>query len=306
MIVDVHTHTPTHRDAVPPSEHLSYDRWRADRTVVTTNSWADFDAAMEGVDVAIVFNIDVPDPLAATGCPTDPARINESTAEFVADAPDRRIGFMSVNPTRADAIDEVERCRDLGLVGVKLGANYQQFDPLGDDALAFYAHAERVGLPILFHQGASPIQDAPLRYAHPLVTDEIAMRFPQLRIVMAHMGHPWVRETVVTVRKHPNVYADVSAVCLRPWMLYEALLFATEWGATHKLLLGSDFPVSTPGETTAALRAVNDIVEGTRLPRVPSDIVDIVTSSDALGALGLAAPAAPPVDAHKFDAKQHP
>jgi predicted TIM-barrel fold metal-dependent hydrolase len=292
MIVDVHTHTPTHRDAVPSSERLSYDSWRVDRAVVTTNSWADFDVAMEGVDAAIVFNIDVPDPLAYTGLATDPARINESTAEFVADAPARRIGFMSVNPTRPDAIDEVERCRELGLVGVKLGANYQQFDPLGDDALAFYAHAERVGLPILFHQGASPIQDAPLRYAHPLVTDEIAMRHPELRIVMAHMGHPWVRETVVTIRKHPNVYADVSAVCLRPWMLYEALLFATEWGATHKLLLGSDFPVSTPRETTAALERVNDIVEGTHLPRIPDDTAARVTNSNALDALGLRLPPA--------------
>ena len=46
------------------------------------------------------------------------------------------------------------------------------------------------GLPILFHQGTSPIRTAPLRYAHPLVMDEIAIAFPDLRIVMAHLGHP--------------------------------------------------------------------------------------------------------------------
>ena len=61
------------------------------------------------------------------------------------------------------------------------------------------------------------MREAPLRYAHPLLMDEIAIRFPELRVVMAHMGHPWQRETIVTIRKHPHVYADVSALFYRPW-----------------------------------------------------------------------------------------
>ena len=91
------------------------------------------------------------------------------------------------------------------------------------------------------------MREAPLRYAHPLLMDEIAIRFPELRVVMAHMGHPWQRETIVTIRKHPHVYADVSALFYRPWSFYEGLRLATEWGALDKLLFGSDFPIATPG-----------------------------------------------------------
>lgn len=67
MIVDVHAHTPTHRDTVPAEESCVFTSWRTDRPVVTTNSWADFDSAMSAADVAIVFNIAVADPAATTG-----------------------------------------------------------------------------------------------------------------------------------------------------------------------------------------------------------------------------------------------
>ncbi|HEY8454489.1 MAG TPA: amidohydrolase family protein [Actinopolymorphaceae bacterium] len=294
MIVDVHNHTPTHRDAVPPDERLEFHGWRSDRPVVTTNSWADFDRDQSAADITIVFNIAVDDPLTATGLPYPPERTNDATAEFVAAAPHKRIGFMSVNPTAPGVFDEVERCRERGLVGVKLGPNYQNFDPLCEEARAFYRYCEREGLPILFHQGTSPIRSAPLRYAHPLVMDEIALEFPELRVVMAHMGHPFVRETVAVIRKHPHVYADVSSIYLRAWLAWEALTFAWEWGVTHKLLFGSDYPIATSAEAMAGLRRVGDIVAGTKLPRVPPEAIEEIIHADALSALGLRIPEAQP------------
>lgn len=290
MIVDVHTHTPTHVHDVPQEEFRSYSAWRTDRDVVTSNTWEDFDAAAEAADVAIVFNIAADEPLKSTGLDFAPEDTNTATAEYVAARPDKRVGFMSVNPNASDLWDQVEQARSLGLVGVKLGANYQEFEPLGDAAMDFYRYCEKNGLPILFHQGASPIRHAPLRYTFPLVTDEIAIAFPELRIVMAHMGHPWARETVVTVRKHPNVYADVSSIYLRPWVCYESLLFAVEWGAADKLFLGSDFPIATTAEAIDGIRRVNDIVEGTRMPRVPDEVIEGIIHADALGALGLEDP----------------
>ncbi|WP_419992578.1 amidohydrolase family protein [Streptomyces boninensis] len=287
VIVDVHAHTPTHEGPVPPAELRTYPNWRTDRPVVTSNSWADYDKAMADADVSIVFNIAVDNPLEATGLDYRPEDTNEATARFAAAAPSRRIGFMSVNPLHDGVLDEVERWRDRGLRGIKLGPNYQDFDPLCEQALALYAHAERVGLPILFHAGASPMRHAPLRYTYPLVTDEVALRFPELRIVMAHMGHPWGKETVVTIRKHPHVYADVSSIYLRPWVCYESLLSAVEWGAAGKLLLGSDFPIANTGEAMAGLRRVNDILEGTKLPRIPEEAIEGIIHVDALGALGL-------------------
>ena len=221
-------------------------------------------------------------------------RINESTAEFVASDPVRRIGFLSVNPDDPGALDEIERCRhDLGLAGIKLGPNYQRFDPLSAQAHAVYELSARLGMPIMFHQGTSPVRDAPLRYAHPLLMDEIAIRHPELRVVMAHMGHPWQRETIVVIRKHPNVFADVSAGFFRPWSFYEAMLVATEWGVLGKLLLGSDYPVATPTETIAGLRNINVIARKAGLPEVPADAIEEIIARDALSLLGLAKPAAP-------------
>lgn len=288
MIVDVHCHTPTHQDAVPEGERAVYANWRTDRPVTTTNSWAEFDAAMIDADVTIAFNIAADDPQRSTGLTYDPATTNTSTAKFCAANPTRRIGFMSVNPRWPNVLDEVDRCRELGLVGIKLGANYQAFDPMSHEACALYGKAQALGLPILFHQGTSPDRTAPQRYSHPMITDEIALNFPELRIVMAHMGHPWVRETVTVIRRHPHVYADVSSIYLRPWLEYEALITAVEWGATGKLLLGSDYPIATTAEAIAGLRRVNNVVEGTRMPTVPPEDVERIVYADALGALGLA------------------
>ena len=187
------------------------------------------------------------------------------------------------------ALDELERASDeLGLKGIKLGPNYQVFDPLGAAALRVYEVAERRGL-VLFHQGASPVQDAPLRYAHPLLMDEIAIRFPELRIVMAHLGHPWQRETIVTIRKHPHVYADVSALFYRPWSFYEGLRLATEWGALEKLLFGSDFPIATPAETAAGCAGERPD-RGHGLPPVPLDRIEELIERDPLPLLGLERP----------------
>jgi predicted TIM-barrel fold metal-dependent hydrolase len=284
VIVDIHSHVPTHRDRVPPNELVENAAWRPDRVVTATTTWADYDDAFAGIDVSVAFTI-------ARDRTRLDRELNDKVAAFVAAAPDRRIGFLSVHPDVDGAEDEVERCRsELGLKGIKLGPNYQIFDPLSPRALRIYELAERHGLPILFHQGASPVREAPLKYAHPLLMDEIAMRFPELRIVMAHMGHPWQRETIVTIRKHPHVYADVSALFYRPWSFYEGLRLATEWGALGKLLLGSDFPIATPAETIAGLRRVNDPIAGTALPAVPLDALEELINRDSLSLLGLEHP----------------
>jgi len=289
MIVDVHTHSPTHVQAVPENEKRTYSGWHSGDPVNTTNSWSDYQNGMAAADISIVFNIHVPDTERLVGTPGDPMRINENTADFVA-SDNNRIGFMSIDPMRYDWMEEMDKSIALGLVGIKLGANYQRFDPLSREALALYARAEKLSLPILFHTGASPVREAPLAYAHPLVTDEVAIRFPDLKIVMAHVGHPWVRDTIVTIRKHPNVYADVSAIYTRPMMVYEAMVMATEWGVMHKFLFGSDFPVTTPKYAMERLRAVNEIVEGTRLPKISLEQIEQIIHADALGILNLEDP----------------
>ena len=295
MIVDVHSHTPQYRHAVPADRVVVNTAWRPDRPVVATVSWDDYLAHQAPAAVSLVFNVawypaSAPQAYGPAAEPADwyQGNVNDATATFVRAHPERLIGFMALHPHDPHCLDELERCRtDLGLRGIKLGANYQNFDPLEARALAIYERAQREGLPILFHQGTSPVRDAPIRLAHPLLMDEIAMRYPDLKIIMAHMGHPWQADTCVVIRKHPNVYADISANFYRPYAFWEQLVRATEWNVLHKLLLGSDYPVTTIQETIDGLRGVNRVVAGTSLPRVPEDAIEALIERDALQLLGL-------------------
>ena len=291
MIIDVHTHTPTHRDHVPDAERVVNTAWRPDREVVATTTWADYAAMASEAKVDVAISCLIAAGRDATGLAVDITRINDMTADFVGDDRTHRIGFASVHPDEPGALEELERSvEELGLRGIKLGPNYQNFEPLSPNALALDGWAEARRVPILVHQGTSPIRAAPLRYAHPLVMDEVAIRFPELRVVMAHLGHPWQADTIAVIRKHPNVYADVSANFYRPWSFYNAMRLATEWNVLPKLLLGSDYPIATTAETIAGLRALAEIPRRSGLPEVPEPAVEAIIERDALACLGLERP----------------
>ncbi len=296
MIIDIHTHTPQFKEAVPASALVMNDRWRPDRAVAATFSWGDYLAAQVPAQKSVVFGVawnpgQMTDNLSGQGAGDTSwytGNVNDATATFVRAHPDRLIGFMSVHPYDATCLEEIERCRvDLGLRGIKLGANYQNFDPLESRALAIYEQAQKHGLPILFHQGTSPVRNAPIRLAHPLLMDEIAMRYPDLKIVMAHLGHPWQAESCVVIRKHPNVYADISGTFYRPFSFWEQMVKAAEWNVLDKVLFGTDYPITTVAETLDHLRRVNEIVEGTKLPRVPAEAIEAIIQRDSLALLGL-------------------
>ncbi|HEY6565454.1 MAG TPA: amidohydrolase family protein, partial [Pirellulaceae bacterium] len=265
--------------------------WRPDQatqTAVTPETWMD---AMSLVDRAIVFNI-ASDPRAESEDETDliyPApQVNDDTAAFVRQHPEKLIGFMSVNAHDPNALNEMDRCvGDLGLRGLKLGPNYQHVDPLSPEAFRVFGRAQELGLPVLLHTGTSPVQFAELDYAHPRHLDVVAREFPRLRMILAHMSHPWQIECFIVIRKHPNLFADISANFYRPWSCYNAFRHATEWGVLHKLLFGSDYPIVTPQETLDSLQHVNDVIAGTNLPPVPQDELDKIPYRSSLELLGL-------------------
>ncbi len=294
MIIDTHTHTPQYRDEI--LEDIQYNTvWRPDRAVKLPVNWEEYLKAMEPVDKAIVFGIaeldEEPD-----GRLADPLReqtrwkgdVNDMTAEFVRAYPDRLMGYMSVHPRDPNCLEEIDRCvSDLGLKGMKLGPNYQNFDPCGDAAFVVYARAQELSLPIVFHTGTSPRRYAALDYAHPRHFDRIAIAFPDLKMVLAHMAHPWQTTAIAVIRKHPNVYADVSALFYRPWSFYNCMRLAEEWGVLHKLLFATDYPASTPQESLEALRNPNRAIEGTNLPPISEAAMEEIINRDALSLLGL-------------------
>src|SRR5204863_7334860 len=130
-------------------------------------------------------------------------------------------------------------------------------------------------------------QKAPLKFSLPILLEDVAMLFPRLKMIIAHMGHPWIAETVVLIRKQPNFFADISALHYRPWQFYNALITAKEYGVLNKLLFGSDFPFTTPDATLESLRNFNNIVAGTNLPKLASEEIEMLIHSPTLDLLEL-------------------
>lgn len=279
MIVDIHTHVgeyPTHI-----SERFAVEA-RAAWPEVTLGGTLDghYSEALDGVDRAVVLAFDAP----AAGFVVP----NDYVASYVARDPARLVGFGSVDPSSPAAIEELERMKsELGLVGCKLGPIYQDVDPLGPEFLSVCAALERLELPMLIHQGTTFARSSSLRYARPILLDEIALRFRELRIVIAHLGHPWFDEAIAVVRRHPHVYADVSALVGRPWLLYQALVAAVEYRVDHKLLFGTDFPFFTARETIDGLRSVTGPAFGPQLPVVDPEVVEGIIHRPSLDLLGL-------------------
>ena len=121
----------------------------------------------------------------------------------------------------------------------------------------------------------------PTRYV-----DEVARRHPDLVQIIAHLGHPWQRETMVVIRKNRQVFSDVSASWARPADGYRALVRAQEWGVVDKLLFGSDYPIWTPQQATDGLREIAaNRVEG--LPAISQELIDHLLDGDHRERLGL-------------------
>jgi len=214
---------------------------------------------------------------------------NDFVAEVVRADPARLIGFAGIDPSLPGAVAEIDRCADeLGLAGIKLGPPYADVDPRDERMDPVYARAQHRGLPVLLHTGTTPHATAPLRFGHPEAIDDVARRYPALRIVMAHVSHPWEREAIAVVRKHAHVYADVSALVYRPFQLWQTLWSAHEYAADGKLLLGSDFPIVSTQDTIDGLRALAAAPRWG--PPVPAEVVEGIIERDTLALLGLEPP----------------
>jgi len=172
-----------------------------------------------------------------------------------------------------------------GLRGVKLMPMYADFFPNDRKFDEFWRYVSRHQLPVVLHTGTTFISQAPLACTLPILIDDVAIRFPEARIWMAHLGHPYEGETVAVIRKHANVYSDISALVYRPWQLFHSLMLVQEYGVWDKLLFGTDFPFTTANETLSGLRSLCEI----RIDRfqIPSDRIEELIQRDALALLGL-------------------
>jgi predicted TIM-barrel fold metal-dependent hydrolase len=214
---------------------------------------------------------------------------DRKVAGYVAAHPKELIGFLSVDPTQPGWEDELRDGHEgLGLRGIKLLPMYAGFRPDDDRLDSLWRYAARHRLPVLLHTGTTFVRHAPLECTLPRHVDAAAIRHPDVTMILAHLGHPYEGECVVTIRKHPNVYADLSALHYRPFQLYHSLMLVQEYGVWDKVLFGTDYPFTTVRATIDGLRGLNRMLEGTALPRLDEKRIEELIHRDSLPLLGLA------------------
>jgi predicted TIM-barrel fold metal-dependent hydrolase len=293
MIVDCHTHiwqNPDQlgqldlgempragRSRLPRVSPAGRTVWRSTPAADPEHHWAQSGAVDKSIVLAFksrYLKAEIPNRFVADYCQRDPGKL---------------IGFAGIDPTENTAVSEVKIAKqDLRLRGITMSPANQDFHPIDSRAMKVYEAAEQFGMPIVFHPAGQFTEASKLEFARPYLLDEIARTFPQLRIVVAQLGQPWIDETLVMIGKHDNVFADLSGLLSRPWQAYNALVNANQYGVMEKLLFGSDFPYTNATECIETLYSLNQIAQGTNLPVVPREALRGIVERDAISLLGLA------------------
>jgi uncharacterized protein len=279
MLVDVHSHylQPEHL-----SDDFKHQAVRVSRGAKINLSvkWDQYHATASECGKSIVFGGKA--RLSGMWVP------DHEVAAYVRDHSEHLVGFLSVDPTQPGWREEMEEGhRDLGLRGIKLLPMYAGFKPNAPELNDLWTYAQKNGLPVLLHTGTTFIDRAPLDCTLPRLLDDVATRFPEVTIVLAHLGHPYEGECVATIRKHPKLYSDCSALHYRPLQLYHSLMLVQEYGVWDKVLFGSDYPFTTVNASVSGIRALNNMLEGTALPRLHVEEIERMLQRDTLRILGI-------------------
>ena len=139
-----------------------------------------------------------------------------------------------------------------GLIkGMKLYCGYEHYFPYDKKYQNVYDICMEYRVPVMIHTGDAYSSTAKLRYAHPLNIDDIAVDNPELRIVMCHLGNPWIADCQEVLYKNSNVYSDISGLVVGDFGLLSATRYVSQIndllnyvGKPHRLLYGSDWPIS--------------------------------------------------------------
>lgn len=208
-----------------------------------------------GVDKSIIYAVEAPLVYAS----------NEYVHALCRQFPDRLMGFASVNPKAADAPAILERAvREMGLPGLKLHPPLQNFFPDDEAVFPVYQKAMELDIPVVFHVGTTPFGAmCRLAQADPLRIDEVAVKFPQLRILLTHLGTLWHNEAFMVVEKNPNVFIDTAAYITEiPQILTPDMVQRI---GPEKIIFGTDYPMPY-GSRPHRMKDFVDCIRGLNLP----------------------------------------
>ena len=179
---------------------------------------------------------------------------NDDIAAIVARHPGRFLAFAGVNPFEgAKAVHELERCvLELGFKGC---GEFGYMDILDERCLPIYEKCMELDVPLLIHFGFT-LPTAPLKYGDPVPLDEVALRFPELKIIAAHCAFPWFWQLAVVVARRPNVYVDVSALGMVPDVARLQAILTSLNLEVGRVLFGTDFPFGSPATYAPYVRGL--------------------------------------------------
>tara|TARA_R110002020_G_scaffold15140_66_gene53515 strand:- start:444 stop:1322 length:879 start_codon:yes stop_codon:yes gene_type:complete len=178
---------------------------------------------------------------------------NEEVATIAADNADIMIPFASIDPAkgRAGAREARRLVREFGVRGFKFHPTQQGFFPNDRMAYPLYEAIEEEGAISLFHTGQTGVgagmrggMGMRLKYSNPIHLDDVAVDFPDLKIILAHPSFPWQEEALSVATHKPNVFIDLSG--WSPKYFPPILVQYANSLLKTKMLFGSDWPAITP------------------------------------------------------------
>lgn len=178
--------------------------------------------------------------LAETNTMVTGVSTNDRVAAFCRGS-DRLIPFGNINPyVTYNRIAELERCvSELGIKGFKLYPTYQHFYPNENRLFPLYERAQELSIPVMVHTGSSVFRGSLMKYGDPLFLDEIAVFFPELKIIQSHAGRGfWYDRAFFLAGLHENVYMDITGLPPQNLLKY----FPDLERNADKIIFGSDWP----------------------------------------------------------------
>lgn len=246
-IIDAWAQHPTLRHAQDPIFD-SLRRWTrsplAERELPVATTVAAMDAA--GVSRSLI---------SAWVAPRNILISNDEVAGFVAQAPDRLIGVGSVDISRPmPAVREIRRCvQELGFKAIRVLPWLWEVPPTDRRFYPVYLACCELGVPFCTQIGhTGPLM--PSEPGRPIYLDQVALDFPELKIVAGHIGWPWTDEAIAVATKHENVYIDTSAYTVPRYP--PALVEYLRGHGRGKVLFGSNYPMITPAKALEGIEAL--------------------------------------------------
>ena len=223
-------------------------------------------------------------------------KANDYLAALVGKYPDKFIGFGSVNPRHrgvAAAVKELERLVvDLKLTGLKLYPALDYYSP-DDPELAFpiYAKAQELGIPVTVHMGTCAACYSQYEYGRPFLLDVVGQKFPDLKILMAHAGIPWLDEGICLVARHPNFHIDLSyaTVVMTREEMFRYLDRCKRWGIPlSRVCWGTDYPNhETLDNLVPKFLSLNEEADRLGAPRLSDEELELMAGANFLRVCGL-------------------